>query len=71
MFLLCSMRAMPELLPDSIATRILKAPAWARVGITVRDERLRQRAADEVANWIVEGGNAREIDDRQLVLPIA
>ena len=31
---------------------ILTAPAWARVGITMLDERMRERAAAELANSI-------------------
>ncbi|WP_288484717.1 DUF6771 family protein [uncultured Novosphingobium sp.] len=33
---------------------ILNAPAWARIGITVRDRRMRERAAAELASTIKE-----------------
>jgi hypothetical protein len=33
---------------------ILTAPAWARVGITMPDERMRERAAAELAITIAE-----------------
>ncbi len=38
----------------AIATIILRAPGWARVGITVPDDRLRDAAAGELARTIVE-----------------
>jgi hypothetical protein len=38
----------------AIATIILQAPGWARVGITVQDDRLRGAAADELARTIME-----------------
>ncbi len=38
----------------AIATIILCAPGWARVGITVPDDRLRGEAASELARVIVE-----------------
>ncbi|WP_082370165.1 MULTISPECIES: DUF6771 family protein [unclassified Novosphingobium] len=37
-----------------LSDAILNAPGWARVGLTMRDQRMRQKAADEVANCIVE-----------------
>jgi len=39
--------------PD-LAAIILAAPAWARVGLTVRDRALRERAADCLAATILE-----------------
>jgi hypothetical protein len=35
-----------------IAAILLHAPAWARLGLAVRDERLRERAADTLAGII-------------------
>lgn len=33
----------------AIADALLDAPAWARVGLAVRDDRLREQAADALA----------------------
>ncbi len=38
----------------AIATILLRAPGWARVGLTVPDERLREAAAGELARVIVD-----------------
>lgn len=50
----------------------LGASAWARVGLTVRDERMRERAADAIAATIVERLNEpiRVNDRNQLALPL-
>jgi len=40
--------------PQQLSEAILTAPAWARVGITMPDERMRERAAAELAQSIVE-----------------
>lgn len=40
--------------PTDLAEAILEAPGWARLGIGVSDERLRSRAARELALSIVE-----------------
>lgn len=45
---------MERLDPQLLSEAILSAPAWARVGITMRDERMRLKAADELAQSIVE-----------------
>jgi hypothetical protein len=46
----------------TIATTILAAPGWARVGITAPNERLRDDAAEELARTIIEriGGDPLE-----------
>ncbi|OQW44303.1 MAG: hypothetical protein A4S12_03575 [Proteobacteria bacterium SG_bin5] len=36
-----------------VTSAILAAPAWARVGITMPDERMRERAASELAHAIL------------------
>ncbi|WP_240960148.1 DUF6771 family protein [Novosphingobium olei] len=38
---------------DTVAQAILSAPAWARVGITAPDERMREDAAQELASVIL------------------
>jgi hypothetical protein len=55
-----------------ISEAILSAPGWARVGITMPDERMRLRAADGLAASILEQlQDAGEPDGTdQLTLPI-
>lgn len=55
-------RFAPDLAPADIVPVILAAPAWARLGIAVRDPRLRARAAEKLARTILE-----ELDDDALV----
>ena len=43
----------PAIVPH-LSEAILSAPGWARVGITMPDERMRVRAARELAQSIVE-----------------
>ena len=50
---------------------ILAAPAWARIGLTVRDPRLRERAAETLARTILEElGDAPTQDANQLSLAL-
>lgn len=58
--------------PADLAHTILLAPAWARVGLTAPDARLREAAALELATTItrVEQGCAAFCDSRQLGLPL-
>ncbi len=59
------------LAPDAaIADAILSAPGWARVGITMPDAGLRERAAHELARSIVEGLTDRPADADQLPLAL-
>lgn len=48
------MAAMERIDRARLADILLNAPAWARVGLTVRDARMRERAADALAATIVE-----------------
>lgn len=59
-----------DLAPADLAPVILAAPAWARIGIAVRDPRLRARAAETLARAILEGLDADEPaqDVNQLLL---
>jgi hypothetical protein len=50
---------MPRLDPCDLSRTILDAPAWVRLGLAVRSERLRERAALELASRIVEAGEGR------------
>lgn len=54
MFTLCSYLSMDRIDRTRIADILLAAPAWARVGLTVRDARMRERAADTLAATILE-----------------
>lgn len=63
---------MPSLDPHALSKAILAAPAWALVGVTMPDERMRLRAADGLAHAIVEQLEQEDDQDgpEQLVLPI-
>ncbi|WP_404337804.1 DUF6771 family protein [Sphingomonas sp. MMS12-HWE2-04] len=39
---------------SALTAAILAAPAWAHLGLAVRDPRLRQRAAREVAESVLD-----------------
>jgi hypothetical protein len=56
---------------DSIATAILSAPGWARVSLTMRDEQMRERAADTIAATILDRLEKIEVpvDRDQLAWP--
>lgn len=65
------MMAMGRLSRNDLADAILNAPGWARVGLTVRDERARLKAADAMAASIFEVmEDTPSTDARQLWLPI-
>jgi len=55
-----------------ICTAIFDAPAWALIGVTMPDERMRVRAAHELATVIARRLNAGadQVDPAQLRLPI-
>ena len=56
---------------ESLIDIILNAPAWARVGLTVPNERLRERAAGEMADVIIARVSAPyEPHCDQLALPL-
>lgn len=57
---------------ERLSAILLNAPAWARLGLTVRDPRLRERAADALAATIVRKlDEAEPVADRdQLALPL-
>ncbi|MGD9471725.1 MAG: DUF6771 family protein [Novosphingobium sp.] len=54
---------------EQLSEIILAAPAWARIGLTVRDERLREQAADTLAVTIIERLDHDPVDANQFVLP--
>jgi hypothetical protein len=50
---------------------LLAAPGWARVGLTMPDARLRERAADTLAATIIEELQREAVPDvNQLRLPL-
>jgi hypothetical protein len=53
-----------------IAASILTAPGWARVGISMPDPGMRERAAAELARAIVRHDEADHDARDQLALPI-
>ena len=64
---------MPHASPAAtISAAIKSAPAFARLGLSVRDERLRDRAADALASIIADRlEHPREPgDDNQMTLPL-
>jgi hypothetical protein len=58
--------------PSSLAQTLLLAPAWARVGLTAPNERVREAAAIELAQVIVGAleGSTGQQDARQMALPL-
>jgi len=40
--------------PEALTAAILAAPAWAHLGLAVRDPRMRERAAQEVAETVLD-----------------
>jgi hypothetical protein len=63
---------MERLSPDAVSAAILAAPAFAHLGLSVRDARLRARAVDALSVAIVEGLERRrepEVEG-QLALPL-
>ncbi|PJI89764.1 hypothetical protein BDW16_3083 [Sphingomonas koreensis] len=65
-------RFAPEPSRAAISSAILAAPGWARVGITMPNDRLRAEAAEELARAIVDRLHHTEpsLDMDQLTLPI-
>lgn len=65
------MSHMERLNRTNLADILLSAPAWARVGLTVRDERTRLKAAKALAGAIFDViEESPSTDARQLSLPI-
>ena len=65
-------RFAPEPSCAAISSAILAAPGWARVGITMPNDRLRAEAAEELARAIVDRLHhaGAGVDADQLALPI-
>jgi hypothetical protein len=60
--------------PDSssLAQTLLHAPGWARIGLTAPNQRLREQAAAELAETIIDALARPQAvrDDRQMPLPL-
>lgn len=58
--------------PESISAAIRTAPAFARLGLSMRDAAMRERAADALAAAIVEGleRSPPNDDKNQMTLPL-
>lgn len=55
-----------------ITDTLLKAPAWALIGLTMRDDQMREAAAAELAGFIVREIESTSVEDRnQLILPMS
>jgi len=70
-FAICSHAAMERIERDELSAILQAAPGWARVGLTMPDERLRERAADTLAATIIEKlEGSSPADANQLRLPL-
>jgi hypothetical protein len=70
-FMICSFVHMAHLDRTQLCEILMNAPAWARVGLTMRDPRMRERAADALAATIEDRMQPRHHPDPgQLVLPL-
>lgn len=57
--------------PDQIAASLVTAPAWAKIGLTVPSERLREDAAKEIARHVhMSLYEVPRGDDGQMALPL-
>jgi hypothetical protein len=72
MFLVCSNAHMEQIDSRRVSEIILTAPSWAKIGITMPDEALRIRAANELALTISErlADSLTTADRDQLALPL-
>lgn len=71
MFHICSNEQMERIDERAVSAILLAAPGWARVGLAMPDERLRERAADALAATISERlASAPAADRNQLKLPL-
>ncbi|MFC0687648.1 DUF6771 family protein [Novosphingobium clariflavum] len=70
-FAICSHAAMERIERQELSAILLAAPGWARVGLTMPDERMRERAADALAATIIEKLDGSSPPDvNQLNLPL-
>lgn len=70
-FVICSHAAMERIERQELSAILLAAPGWARIGLTMPDERMRERAADALAATIIEKlAGSSSPDVNQLNLPL-
>jgi hypothetical protein len=70
-FMVCSFVHMAHLDRTQLREILMNAPASARVGLTMRDPRMRERAADALAAMIEDRMQPRHRPDPgQLALPL-
>jgi hypothetical protein len=70
-FLFCTYSGMERINALTITNTLLSAPAWALIGLTVRDDQMRESAAAELADLIVRDIQPMASEDRdQLPLPL-
>ncbi len=70
-FSICSFSGMERIERQALSAILLAAPGWARVGLTMPDEKMRERAADTQAATIIEkleGSSPPNVN--QLSLPL-
>jgi hypothetical protein len=70
-FTICSHVGMERIERQELSAILLAAPGWARVGLTMPDERMRERAADALAATIIaklDGSSPPDVN--QLNLPL-
>ena len=72
LFPLCSLIGLDHVTPATVSAAIMSAPAFARLGLSMRDPNTRERAADALAVAIVERlEHVRpEHDGNQMPLPL-
>lgn len=72
MFILCSQYGMSRFDQNQMASAILNAPGWARVGITAPNSCMREDAAQELARTILDAADGDDTDhaDGQEKLPL-
>ncbi len=56
--------------PAVIAAAIADAPAWAVIGLTMPDEQMRERGAEELARWIADRINGEPGRTRQQIAAV-
>jgi hypothetical protein len=70
-FFICSFVGMERIERQKLSAILLAAPGWARIGLTMPDERMRERAADTLAVTIIEKlEGSSPPDESQLSLPL-
>lgn len=63
---------MDRINPEHVVAALEAAPAYARLGLSVRDERLRDRALRDLAEFVAErlNGPGTHVSRDQLRLPL-